>query len=99
MRASIDPVWWRRHKLGAVMRWAGKTDQQVPDELLAGVRQFALLPVQMGDGTWVWWEHYYLVLELLPNQRHRFHRSVTLQGARSLIPPRPVGRSTPPLKK
>lgn len=39
------------------MRWGKAMKRPVGGELRE-VRKFALLPMDMSDGTWVWLEHY-----------------------------------------
>lgn len=50
------------------MRWRGETLEQMERRLTRWHRRFAYVPVQMHDGTWVWWEPYDAIQVRKPNQ-------------------------------
>ena len=58
------------------MRWRGETEKQREDRWQDGIRVFAIIPVQLDDGDWVWLEWYWSYLVKLPNLRRSYKRTL-----------------------
>lgn len=76
------------------MRWRGETVHQREDRHRKGIRCYALLPVKMDDGMWVWLEHYWSALWCGPNNRRHWVNALEREDCvkpRMKTPP-PLGR-------
>ena len=57
------------------MKWQGETSAQRRERLCNEVqRSYAWWPTQMGDGTWVWLDHYFWFLWGMHVVPHRFEK-------------------------
>jgi hypothetical protein len=74
------------------MIWGGETLAQFEDRAAAGVSVYALFPVQMNDGRWVWLQRYWAGLHCGPNMRRWWVRSLD----RAACIARPISRPPPP---
>lgn len=74
------------------MIWNGETQKQFWERASDGIQCFALFPMQMESGQWVWLEKYWAASWPCMNGRKRWVRAIDRKGCVYV----PIDRPPPP---